>query len=145
MRVDFYQLSRDPVEAVVPLLARATKQAGERLLVVSDDADVLARIDTSLWDTAPEAFLAHGLEGDPNAERQPVLLASETSASNGAAYIVLADGRWRDEAKGFKRVFLLFGDEVIENARRCWTMLGREAGLERHFWKQEGGKWREIA
>ena len=31
MRVDFYQLSRDPVEAVVPLLAHSTLKAGERL------------------------------------------------------------------------------------------------------------------
>lgn len=145
MRVDFYQLSRDPVEAVVPLLARATKQAGERLLVVSENAGVLARIDSSLWESMPEAFLAHGMAGDPHAERQPVLLSSTPTAPNDAAFVVLADGRWRDEAKQFKRAFLLFGDEVIEDARRCWSMLGREDGLERHFWKQEGGKWREMA
>lgn len=145
MRVDFYQLSRDPVEAVVPLLARATKQAGERMLVVSADDEALVRIDRSLWETAPEAFLAHGKAGDPHAARQPLLLSSEPVAVNSAKYLVLADGKWRDEAKVFERTFLLFGDEVIEDARKCWSMLGREGGLERHFWKQEGGKWREMA
>lgn len=145
MRVDFYQLSRDPVEAVVPLLARATKQAGERMLVVSADDEALARIDRSLWETAPEAFLAHGMAGEPHAARQPLLLSNEALAVNDARYLVLADGKWRDEAKGFERIFLLFGDEAIENARQCWSMLGREGGMERHFWKQEGGKWREMA
>lgn len=145
MRVDFYQLGRDPVEAVVPLLARATKQAGERLLVVSADEAALARIDRSLWESAPEAFLAHGMAGDPHDARQPLLLSSEPVAVNEAKYLVLADGRWRDEAMSFERAFLLFGDEVIQDARNCWSMLGREEGLERHFWKQEGGKWREMA
>ena len=37
MKVDFYQLSRDPADKVVPLLARNTLKAGERLLVVSAD------------------------------------------------------------------------------------------------------------
>ena len=31
MRVDFYQLSRDPVEHVLPLIARATRGAEQRL------------------------------------------------------------------------------------------------------------------
>ena len=35
MKVDFYQLSRDPADKVVPLLTRNTLKAGERLLVVS--------------------------------------------------------------------------------------------------------------
>ena len=60
MRVDFYQLSRDPAELVVPLLARASKKAGEKLLVVSEDAEPIDRINKQLWEQAPEAFLAHG-------------------------------------------------------------------------------------
>ena len=35
VRVDFYQLARDPAEAVLPLIARNTLAAGERLVVVS--------------------------------------------------------------------------------------------------------------
>ena len=36
-RVDFYQLSRDPVDVTVAKLARKVLQAGERLVVVSGD------------------------------------------------------------------------------------------------------------
>jgi len=63
MRVDFYQLSRDPAELVLPRLAQGTLDAGERLLVVSEDADQLVRISEVLWTHKPETFLANGHGG----------------------------------------------------------------------------------
>ena len=143
MRVDFYQLSQDGPEQVVPLLARASLQADERLLVVAEEADLRSAIDAALWDAHPEAFLAHGDAGTIHAARQPILLASACTPDNGAKYCVLADGQWRDEANGFARVFLVFGDERIEETRGVWRMLDSVEGAERHFWKQDGGKWRE--
>lgn len=148
MRVDFYLLDRDPAEAVVPLLARAAKQAGERVLVVSEDAEQISRIDKALWETAPDAFLAHGIAGEGNEDRQPVLLAPEIApeagAVNGANFVILADGKWRDESGQFARTFLLFGEDRRQNARECWTKIGQNDQMERHFWKQDGGKWREM-
>lgn len=145
MRVDFYQLSRDPAEAVVPLLAQATLNAGERLLVVSGEEAQLGRISEALWSAKPESFLAHARAGEGNEERQPILLSQSPEAGNGARYMLLADGAWRDEALGFERAFLLFGEATLEGARQCWRDLGKREGLERHFWKQEGGRWREMA
>lgn len=144
MRVDFYLLDRDPAEAVVPLLARAAKQAGERVLVVSGDAEQMMRIDQALWTAAPEAFLAHGTTGEGHEERQPVLLSAEMAAANEAKFVILADGTWREESKSFDRAFLLFGEDRRQEARQCWTALGKEEAMERHFWKQDGGKWREM-
>ena len=143
MRVDFYQLTLDPAEWVVPLIARATLAAGERLLVVSGDPESLTRVDAALWERLPEAFLAHGMAGHAHATRQPVLLSGRCEAENGARYLALADGQWREEAAGFGRVFLLFGEARLQDARECWRMLGTRAAVERHFWKQEEGKWRE--
>ena len=145
MRVDFYQLSRDPAELVVPLLARATKKAGEKLLVVSEDAEQIDRIDKQLWEQAPDAFLAHGKVGEAHDARQPVLLSSAMAAPNNAKYVVLADGKWREETGDFERAFLLFGDDRLQDARACWKSLGDVDGMERNFWKQEGGKWRQMA
>jgi len=141
--VDFYQLSRDPAELVVPLLARATLNAGERLLVVSSDPAALERIDDALWESQPEAFLAHGRVDAPHAARQPVLLSDRVEPVNGARFVAFADGQWRGEAETFERVFLLFGEAEIDGARACWRMLGEKEGADRRFWKQDGGKWRE--
>ena len=142
MRVDFYQLSRDPAEAVVPLLAANTLKAGERMLVISADADQRAAVSQALWNHAPDSFLAHGEAGGTHDARQPVLLSDYPEAANGAKYVALADGVWRDGLDAFERVFLLFGPAEIEGARGCWRMLGERDGVERKFWVQDGGKWR---
>ena len=143
MRVDFYQLSRDPAEAVVPLLAANTLRAGERMLVVSGDAAQRAAVSQALWSHAPESFLAHGEAGGAHDARQPVLLSDRPEAANGARFVALADGAWRDGLDDFARVFLLFGASQIDDARACWRMLGEREGAERKFWVQDGGKWRE--
>ena len=146
MRVDFYQLSRDPAELVLPALAQGTLKAGERLLVVSEDAGQLERISEALWTRVPESFLAHGMAGGEHDARQPILLSHEPVPANGARYLALADGVWREMAEGFDspvRVFLLFPPERIDDARGCWRMLGKREGVERKYWRQEGGKWLE--
>ena len=143
MRVDFYQLSQGKPEAVVPLLARATLQAGERLLVVAEDGQLRARVGEALWEAQPDAFLANGEAGTDHAALQPILLSDGCVAENGAQYILLADGKWREDAKNFARTLLVFGDERLEDTRAVWRMLDEVEGAQRHFWKQEGGKWRE--
>ena len=143
MRVDFYQLSRDPAEAVVPLLAANTLKTGERMLVVSSDMAQRAAVSQALWSNAPEAFLAHGEAGGVHDARQPVLLSEAVEAPNGAKFVALADGAWRDGLDAFERVFLVFGPAEIDGARGCWRMLGERDGVERKFWVQDGGKWRE--
>jgi len=147
MRVDFYQLTRDPAELVLPLLARSALAAGERLLVVSDDPAQLGRISAALWARVPDSFLAHGMSGGAHDARQPILLGPdllETAprAANGARFCALADGQWR-EAEGMTRVFLLFPPERIDDARQTWRLLGQREGVERRYWRQDGGKWLE--
>jgi len=144
MRVDFYQLSRDPAEHALPLIARATLGAGQRLLVVSGDAEQLGRIDEALWARLPDGFLAHGQSGGAHDARQPILLsASADGPGNGARYLAIADGVWREGEPAFERTFLLFDEATVQGARECWRMLGQREGIERKFWKQQGGKWVE--
>ncbi|MET1754639.1 DNA polymerase III subunit chi [Novosphingobium sp. RD2P27] len=142
-RVDFYQLSRDPVERALPLLARATLKAGERMLVVSGDEAQLGRIGEGLW-SLPDTFLANGRAGQPHQDRQPILLSDEIEPANGARFLALADGIWREGAPGFARTFLMFDDTTVSAARDVWRMLRSREETERHFWKQEGGRWIEA-
>lgn len=142
MRVDFYQLTRDPAELVVPQIARATLAQGERLLVVSADEGQLARIGAALWDRLPDTFLAHGMAGGAHDARQPILLSGEPQPANGARYLAFADGLWRDTGEA-TRVFLLFSPAETEAARGTWRALGTQGGVERRYWRQDGGKWRE--
>lgn len=143
MRVDFYQLSRDPAEGVLPQIARNTLKAGKRLLVVSGDDGQLGRISDGLWAKLPDSFLAHGRAGGEHDARQPILLSASLQPANAASFLAIADGLWRDGDSPFERVFYLFDEVTLQGARDCWRMLGQREGVERRFWKQQGGKWVE--
>jgi DNA polymerase-3 subunit chi len=146
MQVDFYQLSRDPAEAALAMIAGKVLEAGERLLVVSGDDALTARISDALWTRQAESFLAHGLSGGPHDARQPILLSDRPEPANAARYIALADGRWRDEAMGFDRVFLLFDEATIDAARAIWRALDGREQDQRRYWRQgETGKWEQAA
>ncbi len=148
MRVDFYQLSRDPAEQLVAHLARNTLAAGQRLLVVHGAPARLEAISEALWAAPPHkgapSFLAHGRAGSDHDARQPILLSHELEPANGARFLALADGQWR-ESEGFDRVFLVFDGSTIEDARACWRMLGSREGVARNYWKQEGSGWVQAA
>ena len=144
MKIDFWQLSRDPVEKVSALIAARVLSQGERLLIVSESADQRAAISKGLWAAGPESFLANGEAGAPGADRQPILLSETIEAANGASHAIFADGAFRD-APGFVRSFLLFDDATLQHARQTWKALSDREGLERAFFRQDGGKWVKIA
>lgn len=143
-KVDFWQLSRDPVEKVVALIAGRVLGSGERLLVVSNNADQRKAISRELWQAGPESFLANGEASGEAIESQPVLLSENCEAANGASHVIFADGEWR-ETQGFQRTFLLFDDATLEAARATWRSLDGQDDLERSFFRQDGGKWVKVA
>ncbi|MEM6586422.1 MAG: DNA polymerase III subunit chi [Pseudomonadota bacterium] len=144
MKIDFWQLSRDPVEKVTALIAQRVLDQGERLLVVSAQAQQRTIISKGLWQAGAESFLANGEAGAAGAERQPILLSDSIEAANGASHAIFADGQFRD-APGFARTFLLFDEETLQHARQTWKALSDRDGLERAFFRQDGGKWVKVA
>ena len=143
MQVDFYQLSRDPAESVIPAIARKILDDGGRLLVVSRDDDQRKRISRALWSAGPETYLANDEAQAPMPQVQPILLSYGCEALNGARYIALADGRWRDEARAFERAFYFFDDATLDEARQSWRVLSKADDVTPRFWRQDGGKWRQ--
>ncbi|MGV1682575.1 DNA polymerase III subunit chi [Sphingopyxis sp. NJF-3] len=145
-RVDFYRLTRDPVERVLPAVATRILAGGDRLLVVAESAMQRQAIDEALWTLQPASFLPHGAAGTPDEAIEPILIAGSLAppAANGARHAALADGVWREEALTFDRVFLFFDNSRIDDARATWRKLGAADGTETHFWKQDDrGRWSE--
>jgi DNA polymerase III subunit chi len=141
MQLDFWQLSRDPVERVVALIAGRTRASVERLLVVDADPARRKAIARALWEASPEAFLANGDASEPHASRQPILLSGECEAANGARYAVIADGAWRDGAEAFERTFLLFDEAGVPGARVAWRKFDGRDDVTRSYYEQQDGKW----
>jgi DNA polymerase-3 subunit chi len=142
--VRFYLTGSRPVEEVLPAIARGNVAAGNRMLVVAEEDDLLGRVGRQLWEQYPEDFLAHGRADQGQAARQPILLSRECDPANGARLIALADGRWRDEAERFDRVFLFFDDDGRVAARQTWAQFKERTDIEREFWQHADGKWQQV-
>lgn len=142
MRVDFYQLSRDPVEHVAALLAQKALASGARVLAVTEDNDLRNAVSQALW-SQENTFLAHGDSNSPDAGRHPILLSDRCETTNGATMVLVLDGAWTDEATAFERAFLLFGDERAPDARALWARLSGSGHDLRIFKQRADGGWRE--
>lgn len=145
-RVDFYRLTRDPVERVLPAIATRILANGDRLLVVAAPAMQRQAIDEALWTLQPASFLPHGAAGSPDEAIEPILIAGtiDPAPANGARNVAIADGEWRDEALGFERTFLFFDNSRIDDARALWRALAAREDVDNRFWKQdENGRWSE--
>ncbi len=146
MQVDFYHLSLTPLDRALPQIAEKVVASGARLLIVTAQDERRRHLDRLLWSYAPDSFLPHGQAGTGNDERQPILIAADVAAANGARHIALVDGVWRDEALTFDRVFHFFDDDSIREARLAWKALADRDGVERRYWKQnDAGRWEQAA
>ena len=143
MQVDFYQLAGSPAEQVIASIAGKLLAEDSRLLVVAADDGLLARLDRMLWDQGPVSFLPHGIAGGADDARQPILLSTSPDAPNRARNMLIADGDWRDAALAYDRAFYLFDATTLEGARLAWKLLAGRDGVERRYWAQEDGRWKQ--
>ena len=145
MQVDFYQLAGTPPEQVIASLAQKVLAADGRLLVIADDEPFLARLDRMLWDQGASSFIPHGLAGGSDDARQPVLLSTSPDAPNQARNMLIADGTWREAALTYDRSFYLFDNDTLEGARLAWKLLAGREGVDRRYWAQVDGRWKQQA
>ncbi len=145
MQVDFYQLGSTPLEQVVASIAQKLVGEGKRLLIVAAEEGALGRLDRMLWDQGSTSFIPHGLAGGSEDARQPVLLTAETDAPNLARNILIADGEWREAALTYERAFYLFDAGTLDGARLAWKLLAGRDGVERRYWAQVDGRWKQQA
>jgi DNA polymerase-3 subunit chi len=146
VQVDFYHLTATPLERALPQIAERVVAGGSRLLIVAGEEEARAALDRLLWSYARDSFLPHAQAGAGDDTAQPVLIAGEVAAGNGARHVALADGVWRDEALDFDRAFHFFGEDQVVEARAAWRLLGSRVNVERRYWKQnEAGRWEQAA
>ena len=145
MQVDFYQMAGTPPEQVISSLAQKVLAADGRLLVIAEDEPFLARLDRMLWDQGTSSFIPHGLAGGSDDARQPVLLSTSPDAPNQARNMLIADGTWREAALTYDRSFYLFDNDTLEGARLAWKLLAGREGVERRYWAQVDGRWKQQA
>ena len=146
MQVDFYHLTRLPLDAVLPRIAERVLEADGRLLVVAEARQMREAIDQLLWTYSAESFLPHACAGAGEDALQPVLISAECVAGNDARNIAIADGVWREAALSFDRAFHFFDEDSIVAARAAWKGLADRPDVARRYWKQgSSGRWEQAA
>ncbi len=145
MKVDFYHLTRSPLDRVLPRIAQRLHDDGERLLLLSGDTEQRRHLDMLLWTYAPDSFLPHAEAGAGDDSLQSVLIAPEPTDANAARNVAIVDGRWRDDALTFDRAFHFFGEDHIAAARAAWKGLADRDDVERRYWRQGDSGWEQAA
>ncbi len=146
--IGFYQLAQRRAEAVLPQLVTRALAAGHRIVVRSDDAALLGRLDMALWSFAADSFVPHGIDtelGDRVAG-QPVLLSlAPLPAANAADCLAQVGGDLPEDLAGLTRVLFLFGADNVDVARARWRSLAGTGGVRPTYWREgEDGRFEKA-
>lgn len=145
MSVLFYHLTRQPLEATLPMLLGKSLERGWRVAVRGASPERMRWLDERLWLIGEESFLPHGLAGSGFDGDQPVLLTTEPDLPNAPECLMLVDGAEfaPDDAQGLERVCILFdGNDpnAVAHARGQWKTT-TDAKLKAQYWSEESGRW----
>lgn len=134
----FYHLTESTLEDALPTLLEKSLERGWRAVVQLGSAERRDALDQHLWTWRDDAFLAHGVDGERHAERQPILLTTGPANPNGAQIRFLADGAEPPDLAAYTRAAFLFdGHDVaqVERARDHWKAM-KAAGHQVTYWQQ---------
>jgi DNA polymerase III subunit chi len=145
----FYQLERQPIEKVLPILLEKSLERGWRVTVQSSSQERIEALDALLWTYRDDSFLPHGTHKESSAADQPILLTVHADNPNRAAVRFLIDGSpMPTDAAAYDRIVLLFDGEdpdALEDARHRWRD-AKGLGLNVTYWQaDERGRWQRKA
>lgn len=145
----FYHLERTgPDEAAGPLVAKCLER-GWRVLAVSPSAARRAALDEALWTHDADSFLPHGQADAPGIDpaRQPVLIAGDVIATNGAQALLLLDGMEAPVDAPFARCMVMFDGADAETraiARRQYKDAKAAGRVCKYFQQTPSKGWRQA-
>ena len=134
----FYHLTVSSLDETLPGLLEKSLARGWRATVQAGSEERRAALDQLLWTYRDDSFLAHGLDGEPHAADQPVLLTLGPGNANGSNVRFVVDGVEPPDLNGYDRGVILFDghDEAqLAAARGQWRAL-KEAGHDVTYWRQ---------
>jgi DNA polymerase-3 subunit chi len=134
----FYHLTESTLEEALPGLLERSLGRGWKCVVQTGSEERRDALDQHLWTYRDDSFLAHGLEHEPHAPQQPVLLTTAQSNANGARIRFLVDGAAPPDLTPYERAVFMFDghDEAqLMAARGHWKDM-RAGGHDVTYWQQ---------
>jgi len=142
-QIGFYHLTKTDLRQALPQLLGRTVATGQRALVLCGSEDSLKVLDKMLWQAEEPEWLPHGTAADGDPDLQPIWLATDDKAPNGARFLFLVEGGDSARVAEFDRVFDLFDgnrEDEIAAARQRWTA-AKAAGHSLTYWQQGPKGW----
>lgn len=144
----FYHLTISTLEEALPTLLERSIARQWRVVVQSASEERRNALDLSLWTYRDDSFLAHGLDVEPYAEDQPILLTTGPDNVNGAQARFMVDGAEPPDLSGYVRGVVMFDGHdqfQLEAARAQWRDL-KGKGHDVTYWQQdENRRWERKA
>ena len=134
----FYHLTESVLQDALPGLLQRSLERGWRAVVQTGAEERRDALDAHLWTFSDDSFLAHGVDRDPYAADQPVLLTTTDANPNGARIRFLVDGAAPPDISAYERVVFMFdGHDVaqVEAARQHWKAM-KAGGHAVTYWQQ---------
>lgn len=144
MIVSLYEVTKSPIERILPKLLEKVQQSGSRALVLGENEEKIKEFSNILWTYAQHSFLAHGTKEDGRAEHQPIWLTNESKNLNNASILVLTDGRIDVNVGAYERCLDIFDgshNEALVKAKERQDRYKQE-GHDVAYWRQDStGQW----
>jgi DNA polymerase-3 subunit chi len=144
----FYHLEQTALDQALPDLLEKTLARGWRALVRSPSPARLKHLDAWLWTYRDDAFLAHGMADEEEAQRQPILLTGDADNPNRAQAVFLLGDAEPGTLDAFERCIVMFDgrdDQAVAKARGRWKAI-KAAGHPASYWRQsDAGRWEKQA
>ena len=134
----FYHLTESTLEEALPPLLEKSLERGWKAVVQTGSDERRAALDQHLWTWRDDSFLAHGLDHEPHAAAQPVLLTTGQGAANGAQIRFMVDGASPPDLAAYARAVFMFDghdDMQVRQAREHWKAM-KTAGHQATYWQQ---------
>lgn len=145
-KINFYHLTKTPLEKALPKLLEKVLASGDRTVVKANDNDRVEKLNKDLWTYTTKFFLPHGSKNDSNHSRQPIYLTDEDENPNGSKVLAVVDNAEASEIKNFDKCLYIFNGletEQVSKARNRWKIY-KDEGFELVYWKQnEKGGWQQ--
>jgi DNA polymerase III subunit chi len=146
--IDFYHLTRDPLEIGVAKLLAVVYAKGNRTLVRAATIALIDKLDVALWTYDKDSFLPHGTARNGQADLQPILLTTDAAETNGANVLMLLENVLPEDVSAFERVLYMFegrDSDALSQARAHWVQL-KATGNPLTYWQQtDSGGWKKAA
>lgn len=141
--VTFYQYCHDSVERTICKLLEKVYTTGKNALVLLENSEQVAMLDSMIWTYATMSFLPHGSPQMPESEwkKQPIFLTDTLHNPNDAKIVVTAQGNIIDESETYERCIDLVSESDVDRAKeRMETYKNR--GCQVTWWQQDlKGSW----